>query len=117
MLRGRLVPHSSGLEISPRFLSFFCRTFYSKSTKQLVYTSSTQSEIRALQSLVVEIIFINELCKELGRPILLFEEDAAVIALSREMTSRAKRCKHYLMAISWIREQVDSGLIIIEKCF
>ena len=95
-------------------------TFYSKSTKQqLVSTSSTQSEIRALQTLVVEIIFINELCKELGRPILLpaivFEDNAAVIALSREMTSRAKRCKHFLMAINWIREQVDSGLIKIEK--
>ena len=95
-------------------------SFYSKSTKQkLVSTSSTQSEIRALQTLVVEIIFINELCKELGRPILLpaiiFEDNAAVIALSREMTSRAKRCKHFLMSINWIREQVVAGLIEIEK--
>lgn len=95
-------------------------TFYSKSSKQqLVATSSTQSEIKALQSLVIEIIFIIELCKELGRPIrlpaIIFEDNAAVIALSREMTSRAKRCKHFLMTVSWIREQVEIGLIYMEK--
>ena len=95
-------------------------TFYSKSSKQqLVSTSSTQSEIKALQSLVVDIIFIVELCKELERPIklpvIVFEDNSAVISLSREMTSRAKRCKHFLMAINWIREQVESGLIQLEK--
>ena len=80
-------------------------TFYSKSLKQqLVSTSSTQSEIRALQSLVVDIIFIVELCKELARqtklPVIVFEGNGAVTALSREMTSRAKRCKHFLMIIT-----------------
>ena len=82
-------------------------------------TSSTQSEIRALQSLVVDIIFIVELCKELARPIklpvIVFEDNGAVIALSREMTSRAKRWKHFLMIINWIREQVESGLISLEQ--
>ena len=95
-------------------------TFYSKSSKQqLVSTSSTQSEVRALQTAVVEILFIIELCKELCRPIklpvIVFEDNAAVIALSREMTSRAKRCKHFLMAISWIREQVEAKLIELQK--
>ena len=87
-------------------------TFYSKSSKQqLVSTSSTQSELRALQSLVVDIIFIVELCKELGReiklPAIVFEDNGAVIALSREMSSRAKRCKYFLMMVNWIREQVE----------
>ena len=55
-------------------------TFYSKSSKQqLVSTSSTQSDVRALQSLVVDIIFIVELCKELGRsiklPVIVFEDN------------------------------------------
>ncbi len=95
-------------------------TFYSKSSKQqLVATSSTQSEIKALQSLVIEIIFVIELCNEIGRPIklpaIIFEDNAAVIALSKEMTSRAKRCKHFLMTVSWIREQVELGLIQMEK--
>ena len=47
-------------------------TFYSKSSKQQVVSkSSTQSEIRALLSLVLVIIFIVALCKELGREIKL----------------------------------------------
>ena len=87
-------------------------TFYSKSSKQQsVSTSSTQSKIRALQSLVVDIIFTVELCKELDRliklPVIVFDDNGAVFALSREMTSRAKRCKHFLMIINWIREQVE----------
>ena len=95
-------------------------SFYSKSSKQqLVSTSSTHSEVRALQTLIVDIIFVVELCKELHRPIklpaIVFEDNGAVIALSREMTSRAKRCKHFLMAISWIREQVEAGLIQLQQ--
>ena len=95
-------------------------SFYSKSSKQqLVATSSTHSEMRALQSLVVDVVFIVELCKELGRPIklpvIVFEDNGAVISLSREMTSRAKRCKHFLMLIAWIREQVEAGLITLQQ--
>ena len=94
-------------------------SFYSKSSKQqVIFTSSTQSEVRALQSLVVDIILIVELCKELRRPLklpaIVFEANGAVVALSREMTSRAKRCKHFLMAISWIREQ-EAGLILLQQ--
>ena len=95
-------------------------SFYSKSSKQqLVSTSSTQIEVRALQTLIVDIIFIVELYKELHRPIklpaIVFEDNGAVIARSREMTSKAKRCKHFLMAISWIREQVKAGLIQLQQ--
>ena len=47
-------------------------SFYSKSSKQLLVSiSSTQSEVRALQTLIVDIIFLVELCKELCRPIKL----------------------------------------------
>ena len=78
-------------------------TFYSKSSKQqLVSTSSTESELRALQSLVVDIIFIVELCKELGReiklPAIVFEDNGAVIALSRndgQLDSREYRSWSY----------------------
>ena len=43
-------------------------------------------------------------------PAIVFKDNGAVIALSSEMTSRAKKCEHFLMAISWIREQVEAGL-------
>ena len=48
-------------------------------------------------------------------PAIIFEDNGAVVALSREMTSRAKRCKHFLMAIRWIREQVEAGLILLQQ--
>ena len=88
-------------------------TFYSKSSKQQVVSkSSTQSEIRALLSLVLVIIFIVALCKELGReiklPAIVFEDNGAVIALSREMSSRAK-------IINWVREHVEAGLIELRQ--
>ena len=60
-----------------------------------------------------------ELCKEIGRPfklpVIVFEDNGAVIALSREMTSRAKRCKHFLIIVNWIREHVEAGLIALEQ--
>ena len=60
-----------------------------------------------------------ELCKELHReiklPAIVFEDNGAVIALSREMSSRAKRCKHFLMMVNWIRENVEAGLIELRQ--
>jgi hypothetical protein len=47
-------------------------TFYSKSSKQtLVTTSSTHAEMRALYSLIIEILFVIQLCSELNRPVSL----------------------------------------------
>jgi hypothetical protein len=94
--------------------------FYAKSAKQaLVATSSTHSEMRALYALICDIIFIVHLCEELGRPISLpavvLEDNSAVIALSRETNSQAKRCKHFLMMVHYIRQEVEAGLVLIKK--
>jgi hypothetical protein len=94
--------------------------FYAKSSKQqLVATSSTHSEMRALYTLIADIIFVVHLCEELGRPLtlpaIIMEDNAAVIALTNEMTSRVKRCKHFLMLVHYVREQVEQGLIIVQK--
>lgn len=88
--------------------------FYAKSSKQqLVSTSSSHSEVRALQALTVDIIFVVELCRELQReiklPVVVFEDNGAVVELSKEMKSRAKRAKHFLMAVNWIREQLSQA--------
>jgi hypothetical protein len=46
--------------------------FYSKSAKQqLVATSSTHAEMRALYSLAIDSVFSVHLCEELGRPLEL----------------------------------------------
>jgi hypothetical protein len=95
-------------------------SFYSKSGKQtLVTTSSTHAEMRALYSLVVDIIFVVHLCSELGRsielPCVVLEDNQPVIDLTSELAGRVKRCKHFLMLVDFIKEQVEHGLIALEK--
>jgi hypothetical protein len=95
-------------------------TFYSKSGKQtLVATSSTHAEMKALYSLTVDLIFVIHLCEELHRPLSLpcvvLEDNQPVIDLLKETSARSKRCKHFLMMIDWIREQVQEGLLVLQK--
>ena len=95
-------------------------SFYSKSIKQhLIATSSTHSEIRALQALVIDVLFVINLCKELHRPIalpcIIYEDNQPVLDITAEVANRAKRCKHFLMLISFLKEQVVSGNIALQK--
>jgi histone deacetylase 1/2 len=95
-------------------------TFYAKSVKQqLVATSSTHAEVRALYQLIVDIIYIVNLCDELHRPVqlpaIIMEDNQPAIDLTTSLTGRIKKCKHFLMLISFIREQVAEGLISIQK--
>jgi hypothetical protein len=94
--------------------------FYAKSSKQqLVATSSTHSEMRALYSLVVDIVYVVNLCEELGRPLklpaIVMEDNAATVAVTRDMATRVKRCKHFLMLVHYVKEQVEHGLVEIRK--
>ena len=91
-------------------------TFYSKSGKQtLVATSSTHAEMRALYSLIVDLTYVVFLCMELRRPIKLpcvvLEDNQPVIDVTSELAGRVKRCKHFLMLVNFVKEQVQSGLI------
>jgi hypothetical protein len=43
------------------------------------------------------------------------EDNQPAIDLTTSLTGRIKKCKHFLMLISFIREQVASGLISIQK--
>jgi hypothetical protein len=95
-------------------------TFYSKSTKQtVVTTSSTHAEARALYQAVLDIIYVIHLCEELGRPVTLpaivMEDNQPVIDLTSDISSRSKKCKHFLMLVNFIREQVTNGLISLRK--
>jgi hypothetical protein len=85
----------------------------------LVATSSTQTEIRALYTLTLDIIYIVHLCEEVGRPIdlpaVVFEDNQPVIGLTKTLSSKITRSKHFLMLIEFIREQVMEGLIELPK--
>jgi LDH2 family malate/lactate/ureidoglycolate dehydrogenase len=43
------------------------------------------------------------------------EDNQPVIDLTEEFSVRSKRCKHFLMLVHYIKEQVSSGLISISK--
>jgi hypothetical protein len=95
-------------------------TFYSKSSKQtLVATSSTHAEMRALYSLIIEVLFVVILCGELKRPVklpaIVMEDNQPVIDLTADISSRSKKCKHFLMLVNYIKEQIDNGLIALSK--
>ena len=75
--------------------------------------------MRALYTLVLDIIFIENLCRELGRPVklpaIVFEDNLPVIDLCQSISARLKKSKHFLMLIDFVREQVLAGLIDIRK--
>ena len=113
--------HSDSKSHSGFCLSFgTIGTFYSKSGKQtLVATSSTHAEMRALYTCVIDIIFVLHLCDELHRPVhkpaIIMEDNQPVIDLTEEFSARSKRCKHFLMLVHYIKEQISSGLIQLSK--
>jgi len=95
-------------------------TWYNKSSKQsLVTTSSTHAEMRAIFTLVKEIIHIFAICEELRirvtKPAIIMEDNAAVIIMAQRESSYLKKCKHFLMIINYVREQVNLGIIDIQK--
>ena len=94
--------------------------FFAKSGKQsVVATSSTHAEMRALYSLVVDIIFLIHLFSELHRPLtlpsIIMVDNQPVIDLTAAPSARAKRCKHFLMMVDWVREQIELTYIALLK--
>ena len=75
--------------------------------------------MRALYQLVLEIVYVVTLCEEMGRPIslpaIVMEDNQPVIDLTKDFSKRSKKCKHFLMLVNYIREQVMTGLISISK--
>jgi hypothetical protein len=95
-------------------------TFYSKSSKQtLVTTSSTHAEMRALYTLIIDILFVIGLCNDLARPItlpaIIMEDNQPVIDITSDLSARSKKCKHFLMLIHYIKEQIEAGLVELNK--
>lgn len=91
-------------------------TFYSKSSKQsLVSTSSTHAEARALYTLLQDIIYVISICQEihiaLKLPVLVYEDNYPVVQLTNNLAPKAKKCKHFLMLLNYIKEQIEAGII------
>jgi hypothetical protein len=95
-------------------------TFYNRSAKQtLVSTSSTHAEMRALYTLVKDILFIIYICSELDIPLslpaVIMEDNSAVVTISNEESAYLKKCKHFIMVVNYVREQLELGLIQVFK--
>ena len=89
-------------------------SFYSMSTKQqLVATSSTHAEVKALYQLSVDILYLIQ--RPISLPAVVMEDNNPTVQLSSSLSSRIKRSKHFLMLINFIRQQVTLGLIEVSK--
>lgn len=80
-------------------------TFFNRSMKQqLVATSSTHAEMRAIFTLVKDIMYLITLCKEIGvnlqLPAIIMEDNSAVVTVTTDDSAFAKKCKHFLMLIN-----------------
>ena len=76
--------------------------------------------MRALYTLVKDILFvIMYICSELNIPLLLpaviTEDNSAVVTVSNEESAYLKTCKHLIMVVNYVREQLELGLIQVLK--
>jgi len=97
-------------------------TFHNRSVKQTaVATSSTHAEARAIFTLAKELNFIIALCQELRIPLelpaIITEDNSAVVTMANSDSGHTKKCKHFLMVLNYIKEQIALGQIEARKIY
>ena len=97
-------------------------TFHNRSVKQTaVATSSTHAEARAIFTLAKELNFLIALCQELQIPLelpaIIMEDNSAVVTMANNDSGYTKKCKHFLMVLNYIKEQIVLGQIEARKIF
>jgi hypothetical protein len=69
----------------------------------------------ALYTLVKDILFVIYICSELNIPLLLpaviVEDNSTVVTISNEENADLKKCKHFIMVVRYMREQLELGLL------
>ena len=77
------------------------------------------AETRAVYYLIQTLINIYVILIELKLPILLpiivFEDNEALIYSTTVITAKNKHCRHFIMLVNFIKEQVQHGLIKFYK--
>ena len=97
-------------------------TFHNRSVKQTaVATSSTHAEARAIFTLTKELNFLIALCQELQIPLelpaIIMEDNSAVVTMANNDSGYTKKCKHFLMVLNYIKEQIALGQIEARKIY
>jgi hypothetical protein len=94
--------------------------FFCKSQKQaVVTTSSSHSEMRAFFVAVCEYVFLEQLFKEIGRPLtppaVVYEDNQPVVTLLTREKSLPKQSKHFIMLVNYVRELIGNGSVEVRK--
>jgi hypothetical protein len=97
-------------------------TFHNRSVKQTaVATSSTHAEARVIFTLAKELNFLIALCQELHiplkLPVIIKEENSAVVTMANSDSGYTKKCKHFLMVLNNIKVQIALGQIEARKIY
>jgi hypothetical protein len=92
-------------------------TFHNRSVKQMaIATSSTHAEARAIFTLAKKLNFLIALCQEelripLELPAIIMGDNSAVVTMANSDSGYTKKCKHFLMVLNYIKEQIALGQI------
>jgi hypothetical protein len=82
-----------------------------------VSLSSTQAEVEGLVELVKEVLwfqgFLDSVCINYIKPTEVFTDNQPTVSLSGE-GNHLKRSKHYVVKTSFIREQVELGVVVVK---
>jgi hypothetical protein len=72
-------------------------------------------------TLAKELNFLIALCQELQitleLPAIIIEDNSAVVTMANNDSGYTKKCKHFLMALNYIKEQIASGQIEARKIY
>jgi desulfoferrodoxin (superoxide reductase-like protein) len=58
---------------------------------------------------------LEDMEEEVNLPVVIMEDNSAVIQTATGEAAHLKRCKHFLMVINYVREQVEKGYIELRK--
>ena len=75
--------------------------------------------MRALYTLVKDILFIIHICSKLNIPLtipaLIMEDNSAVVKIFNEKSAYLKKSKHFIMVVNYVRAQLKLGLSQVSK--
>jgi hypothetical protein len=87
-----------------------------------VATSSAHAEARTIFTLAKEFNFLIALCQDLRIPLvelpaITMEDNSAVVTMTNNKLGYTKKCKHFLMVLNYIKEQIVLGQIEARKIY
>lgn len=68
-----------------------------------------------IQTLINIYVILIELQLPIQLPIIVFEDNEALIYSTTNTTAKNKKCRHFMMLVNFIKEQIQHGLIKFYK--